>query len=80
MVAHFTGGGAEVSWLGVVARQRLPGGVTTSGCAAGSPLTVAGAAPVSHRTSLSRRNPTLACRTRYRQRAKLGVPASAAGG
>ena len=39
--------------------------------AAGSPLTVAGAAPVLHRTSLSRREATLARPPVYRQRAPI---------
>src|SRR5690348_15910094 len=65
------GGGAEVSWLGVIARRRLPGGIDPSvALAAGSPLTVAGAAPALHRTSLSRRSRTLARRAAYRQHAR----------
>src|SRR5580700_249546 len=51
-------GGAEVSWLGVVARGAFPG-MTPVAHAAELALTVAGAAPVSHRTSLSHRGPTL---------------------
>src|SRR5205085_330431 len=51
---------AEVSWLGVIARRRLPGALLQREpvvIAAGSPLTVAGAAPVLHGTSLSHRKP-----------------------
>src|ERR1700739_4999917 len=52
-----SGGDAEVSWLGVVARSAFPAGPSPEpvAVAAGSPLTVAGAAPVLHRTSLSHR-------------------------
>ena len=48
---------AEVSWLGVVARGAFPAGPSPEpvAFAARSPLTVAGAAPVFHRTSLSHR-------------------------
>jgi hypothetical protein len=50
-------GDAEVSWLGVVARSAFPAGLSPKpvAIAADSPLTVAGAAPVLHRTSLSHR-------------------------
>src|SRR5271169_357879 len=50
-------GDAEVSWLGVVARGAFPAGPSPEpvAVAADSPLTVAGAAPVLHRTSLSHR-------------------------
>src|SRR4029077_1506642 len=50
-------GDAEVSWLGVVARGAFPAGPSPEpvAVAADSPLTVAGAAPVFHRTSLSHR-------------------------
>src|SRR5689334_5405198 len=51
-------GDAEVSWLGVVARGAFPAGPKPEpvAVAADSPLTVAGAAPVLHRTSLSHRS------------------------
>ena len=50
-------GDAEVSWLGVVARGAFPPGSEPEpvAIAAELALTVAGAAPVSHRTSLSHR-------------------------
>ena len=53
---------AEVSWLGVVARGAFPAVLSLGpvAVAADSPLTVAGAAPVLHRTSLSHRWATLA--------------------
>ena len=63
------GDDAEVSWLGVKARGRLPNPWGSVASAAVSPLTVAGAAPVLHRTSLSRREATLARPPSYRQRA-----------
>src|SRR4051794_6421058 len=54
-------------------RRRLPAptGVGTVANAAGSPLTVAGAAPVSHRTSLSHRMDTV---TRRRHRHNAAAP------
>ena len=61
---------AEVSWLGVVDRVRLPGRASASGIhAAISPLTVAGAAPVSHRLPCRFAGRTLARagRRRYRR-------------
>src|SRR3974390_1917193 len=47
----------EVSWLGVVASGAFPAGPSSEpvAVAADSPLTVAGAAPGLHRTSLSHR-------------------------
>ena len=47
------------SWLGVVVRGAFPAGLSAEpvAVAADSPLTVAGAAPALHRTSLSHRNP-----------------------
>src|SRR3954454_1479756 len=65
------GDDAEVSWLGVKARGRLPNPSGSVASAAGSPLTVAGAAPVSHRTSLSHRVATLSRRRADRQHARL---------
>src|SRR3954462_3418757 len=65
------GDDAEVSWLGVKARGRLPNPSGSVASAAGSPLTVAGAAPVSHRTSLSHRVATLSRRRADWQRARL---------
>jgi hypothetical protein len=56
-MVEFSSVGEEVSWLGIVDRRRPPGGTNAASGFFGvtSPHTVAGAAPASHWTSLSRR-------------------------
>jgi len=65
---------AEVSWLGVVARRRLPGALLSEGASGGSrglaAYSCGGSAGLTP-ASLSRREATLARPPSYRQRARL---------
>src|SRR5262249_27820531 len=73
---------AEVSWLGVIARGAFPDGLSPEpvAVAADSPLTVAGAAPVLHRTSLSHRRRHASTQQEEPPPQLLAAPAPRAGG